>query len=216
MKKTWWIWLVLGIDLLVLVGGFLLVRGLLAATLQPISDASSRISTQVSSILNPTPTILPDPVTIINQVRPLARLETIQYSVEKIITAEEGQELVAELFGDRLLLVAHGTVIAGVDLSKLTAEDLEFRDGILSIRLPEAEVFSASLDNDKTHVYDRDTGLLRKADRDLETLARQAAEAEILQAAIDDGILDQAAINAQVFLDRLLNDLGYSQVIFNK
>lgn len=215
MKKTWWIWLVLGIDLLVLVGGFLLVRGLLAATLQPISDASSRISTQVSSILNPTPTILPDPVTIINQVRPLARLETIQYSVEKIITAEEGQELVAELFGDRLLLVAHGTVIAGVDLSKLTAEDLEFRDGILSVRLPVAEVFSASLDNDKTYVYDRDTGLLRKADRDLETLARQAAEAEILQAAIDDGILDQAAINAQVFLDRLLNDLGYSQVIFN-
>ena len=215
MKKTWWIWLVLGINLLVLVGGFLLVRGLLAATLQPISDASSRISTQVSSILNPTPTILPDPVTIINQVRPLARLETIQYSVEKIITAEEGQELVAELFGDRLLLVAHGTVIAGVDLSKLTAEDLEFRDGILSIRLPVAEVFSASLDNDKTYVYDRDTGLLRKADRDLETLARQAAEAEILQAAIDDGILDQAAINAQVFLDRLLNDLGYSQVIFN-
>jgi len=216
MKKTWWIWLVLGINLLVLVGGFLLVRGLLAATLQPISDASSRISTQVSSILNPTPTILPDPVTIINQVRPLARLETIQYSVEKIITAEEGQELVAELFGDRLLLVAHGTVIAGVDLSKLTAEDLEFRDGILSIRLPVAEVFSASLDNDKTYVYDRDTGLLRKADRDLETLARQAAEAEILQAAIDDGILYQAAINAQVFLDRLLNDLGYSQVIFNK
>jgi len=216
MKKTWWIWLVLGINLLVLVGGFLLVRGLLAATLQPISDASSRISTQVSSILNPTPTILPDPVTIINQVRPLARLETIQYSVEKIITAEEGQELVAELFGDRLLLVAHGTVIAGVDLSKLTAEDLEFRDGILSIRLPVAEVFSASLDNDKTYVYDRDTGLLRKADRDLETLARQAAEAEILQAAIDDGILYQAAINTQVFLDRLLNDLGYSQVIFNK
>ena len=216
MKKTWWIWLVLGINLLVLVGGFLLVRGLLAATLQPISDASSRISTQVSSILNPTPTILPDPVTIINQVRPLARLETIQYSVEKIITAEEGQELVAELFGDRLLLVAHGTVIAGVDLSKLTAEDLEFRDGILSLRLPVAEVFSASLDNDKTYVYDRDTGLLRKADRDLETLARQAAEAEILQAAIDDGILYQAAINTQVFLDRLLNDLGYSQVIFNK
>ncbi|MCJ7519527.1 MAG: DUF4230 domain-containing protein [Anaerolineaceae bacterium] len=216
MKKTWWIWLVLGINLLVLVGGFLLVRGLLAATLQPISDASSRISTQVSSILNPTPTILPDPVTIINQVRPLARLETILYSVEKIITAEEGQELVAELFGDRLLLVAHGTVISGVDLSKLTAEDLEFRDGILSVRLPVAEVFSTSLDNDKTYVYDRDTGLLRKADRDLETLARQAAEAEILQAAIDDGILDQAAINAQVFLDRLLNDLGYSQVIFNK
>lgn len=215
MKNTWWIWILLVINLMVLVGGFLLVRGILTTTLQPISDASSRISTQVTGILYPTPTILPDPVTIFNEIRPLARLETIQYTVEKIITAEVGQELIAELFGDRLLLVAHGTVIAGVDLSKLTAENLEFQNGILAVQLPEAEVFSASLDNDKTYVYDRDTGLFRKADRDLETLARQAAEAEILKAAVDDGILKQAAINAQVFMERLLNDLGYSQITFN-
>ena len=214
MKKTWWIWVLLAINLGVLIGGFLLVRGILITTLQPISEASSRIGTQVSTILHPTPTIIPDPVTIINEIRPLARLETIQYTVEKVITAEEGQELIAELFGDRLLLVAHGTVIAGVDLSKLTAENLEFRDGILEVELPEAEIFSASLNNDKTYVYDRDTGLFRKSDRDLETLARQAAEAEILKAAVDDGILNQAAINAQVFMERLLNDLGYSQVIF--
>ena len=216
MKKTWWIWVILAINLMVLVGGFLLVRGILTTTLQPISDASSRISTQVTGILNPTPTILPDPVTIFNEIRPLARLETIQYTVEKVITAEEGQEHIAELFGDRLLLVAHGTVIAGVDLSKLTAENLELHDGILAVHLPEPEIFSASLDNDKTYVYDRDTGLFRKADRDLETLARQAAEAEIFKAAVDDGILDQAALNAQVFLERLLNDLGYRQVIFIK
>jgi hypothetical protein len=211
MKKTWWIWVLLAINLMVLVGGFLLVRGLLTSTLQPISVASSRISTQVSAILNPTPTILPDPV-----ISPLARLETIQYTLEKVITAEEGQELIAELFGDRLLLVAHGTVIAGVDLAKIAAQDFKIQEGILTVNLPEAEVFSASLDNDKTYVYDRDTGLFRKADRDLETLARQAAEAEILKAAVDDGILDQASLNAQVFLERLLNDLGYSQVIFIK
>jgi hypothetical protein len=191
------------------------VRGVLTSTLQPISEASIRISTQVSTILHPTPTIIPDPVTIINEIRPLARLETIQYTLEKVITAEKGQELIAELFGDRLLLVAHGTVIAGVDLSKLAVENLKFRDGILEIDLPEAEIFSASLDNDKTYVYDRDTGLLRKSDRDLETLARQAAEEEILKAAVDDGILNQAAINAQVFMERLLNDLGYDQVIIN-
>jgi hypothetical protein len=216
MKKTWWIWVLLAINLMVLVGGFLLVRGLLTSTLQPISVASSRISTQVSAILNPTPTILPDPVTIIKQISPLARLETIQYTLEKVITAEEGQELIAELFGDRLLLVAHGTVIAGVDLAKIAAQDFKIQEGILTVNLPEAEVFSASLDNDKTYVYDRDTGLFRKADRDLETLARQAAEAEILKAAVDDGILDQASLNAQIFLERLLNDLGYSQVIFIK
>ncbi len=214
MKKTWWIWILLIINLGVLIGGFLLVRNALTTALEPISDTSQRIGTQVSTILHPTPTIIPDPVTIIHQIRPLARLETIQYTLEKVITAEEGQELIAELFGDRLLLVAHGTVIAGVDLSKLSVENLKFTDGILEVKLPDAEIFSASLDNDKTYVYDRETGLLRKSDRDLETLARQAAEAEILKAAEEDGILVQAAINAQVFLERLLNDLGYSQIIF--
>jgi hypothetical protein len=214
MNKTWWIWLFLAVFLIMLVGGFLFLSNLLTQTLAPIAESGSRVTTQIAGILNPSPTVIPDPVTIINQVRPLARLETIQYTIEKVITAEEGQELAADLFGDRLLLVAHGSVVAGVDLSLLTAYDLETRDGILTVHMPPAEVFSAALDNDKTYVYDRDTGLLRKADRDLETLARQSAEAEILQAALDDGILDQAATNAQVFMERLLRDLGYDEVIF--
>ncbi len=192
----------------------MLIYAMLTDTLKPISDSGNRISTQIEGILNPAPTILPDPVTIINQILPLARLETIKYSLEKVITAEEGQELIAGLFGDRLLLVAHGTVTAGVDLSKLQAEDFEFHEGVLAVRLPAAEIFDASLDNDKTFVYDRDTGLFRKSDRELETLARRAAEAEILKAAIDDGILDQAAINAQIFMERLLNDLGFKDAVF--
>jgi hypothetical protein len=103
-------------------------------------------------------------------------------------------------------------IIAGVDLSGFGSENLKFR--MVFWKLNFRTRSSASLNNDKTYVYDRDTGLFRKSDRDLETLARQAAEAEILKAAVDDGILDQAAINAQVFMERLLNDLGYSQVIF--
>jgi hypothetical protein len=214
MKKNWWIWALLLINFSVLIGGFLFVGGILNSTLKPVSETSSRISTQISSFLNPTPTIIPDPVTIIDRIRPLARLETIEYTLEKVITAQEGQELIAKLFGDRLLLVAHGTVIAGVDLSKLEAKNFEINSGILYVQLPDAEVFSTNLDNEKTYVYDRDTGLFRKPDVNLETLARQAAETEILNAALSDGILKQAAINARAFTERLLNDLGYQKVIF--
>jgi hypothetical protein len=119
-----------------------------------------------------------------------------------------------DLFGDRLLFVAHGVVIAGLDLSKLEAEDIEIRDGIPTITLPPAEIFVATLDNDKSYVYDRDTGLLRKSDPNLETLARQAAEKEIREVAIEDGILEQANVNAQAFLMRLLGSLGFNDVIF--
>jgi hypothetical protein len=182
--------------------------------LQPIQTGSDSLRTQVANLLNPTPTILPDPVTIIHDIRTLARLETIQYSVEKVITAETAQGLFRALFGDRLLLVAHGVVIAGVDLSKITPEDLQLENGVLTVRLPEAEIFVATLDNDKSYVYDRETGLFTRGDINLETQARQAAEEEIRRSAIEDGILDLAQVNAEHYLSRLLMDLGYADVIF--
>jgi len=215
MKKTILL-LLAAIGLLVVLGAgmALAFQSFAQQALAPITDTTNALRTQVARVLNPTPTILPDPVTVINDVRSLARLETIQYSVEKIITAETGQEVFGPLFGDRLLFVAHGVVMAGVDLNKLEASDLDLRGDVLTVRLPEAEIFIAMLDNEKSYVYNRQTGLLMKGEQDLETLARQAAEEEIYNAALEDGILDQAAVNAEVYLLKLFNTLGFENVIF--
>lgn len=190
------------------------VGRIITSTFSPVQAANQALSTQVSQLLNPTPTVVPDPVTIIREIQSLARLETIQYTVEKVITAEVNQGVFGPLFGDRLLFVAHGISIAGVDLSKLESEDLRMEEGKLYVTMPEAEVFVTTLNNDESYVYDRTTGLLRKGDPQLETEARQVAEQEILNAALEDGILEQAQINAEIFLERLFNDLGYDYVIF--
>ncbi len=182
--------------------------------ISPVQRANTALSTQVFGLLNPTPTIIPDPVTIIREVQSLARLETIQYSVEKVITAEVNQGVFGPLFGDRLLFVAHGYVIAGIDLAQISAEDLRLEDGILVVSLPDAEVFVATLNNENSYIYDRNTGVFRRSDPNLETAARQAAEQEILDGAIEDGILLQAQQNAEYFLERLLNSLGYAKVRF--
>jgi hypothetical protein len=141
-------------------------------------------------------------------------LETIQYSVEKVITAEIGQGVMSPLLGDRLLFVAHGYVIAGVDLEKLLPENLRTEGGILFVELPPAEIFVATLDNDKSYIYDRDTGIFTKGDVNLETLARQVAEDEIREVALGDGILERAQTNAEAYLYRLLRSLGYADVVF--
>jgi hypothetical protein len=211
-----WI-LVIGVLVILAAAGAGIVISIQRTTqmaVQPVSDMTRDLSTQVARILHPTPTILPDPVTIINQIRPLARLETIQYTVEKVITAEVGQNALAPLFGDRLLFVGHGYVTAGVDLENLSSQDLVLGDGMIKVHLPEAQIFDATLDNDKSYVYDRETGLLTHGDVNLETTARQAAEDQIRQAALDDGILAQAQANAETFVESLLNKLGYSQVNF--
>jgi hypothetical protein len=183
-------------------------------TLDPLKRANSQLGTQVSALLHPTPTIIPDPVTIINEVQALARLETIRYTVEKVITAETNQGVLAPLFGDRLLFVAHGYVIAGIDMGKIKPEDLRLSGNVLHVRLPAAEVLVASLDNDKSYVYDRQTGLFTHGDPTLESQARQVAEQEIHNAALEDGILDQAMSNAQTYLSWFFETLGYKQITF--
>jgi hypothetical protein len=190
------------------------VQGAAEAGLAPAKELADSVATQVSNVLNPTPTILPDPITIIHDVRSLARLETIQYSLEKVIVAESGQGAFGFLFGDRLLFIAHGSVIAGIDLEKMEPEDLRVEESVLYVQLPAAEVFVAVLDNDKSYIYDRELGALTKGNQQLETEARQAAEAEILASALQDNILDQAQINAENFLYRLFLDLGFPDVIF--
>lgn len=182
----------------------------------PIERSNNVIETRVAAVLNPTPTVIPDPITIIHEIRSLARLETIQYTMEKVITAEEGQGDLRFLFGDKLLYVGHGTVVAGVDLAALEPGDMWLRDKVLYVRLPPAEIFVIDIDDDKSYVYNRDTGLLTKGDIDLERLARMKAEEAIGDSALEDGILDQAQENAENYLSRLLRSLGYPEVIFVK
>ncbi|MBI5934166.1 MAG: DUF4230 domain-containing protein [Chloroflexi bacterium] len=186
------------------------------SALQPLSEANQSMQTQVAQLLNPTPTIIPDPVTYITEIRSLARLETIQYSIEKVITAEMGQGSFGFLFGDKLLFVAHGYVIAGIDMAKIEPQHMRYEGGVLYVTLPPAEVFVATLNNEKSYVYDRDTGIFTKGINDLETLARQSAEQEILKAAMEDGILNQAQVNAEAFLIRFFAALGFPNTIFVK
>jgi hypothetical protein len=212
--------LVLGILLILSFVGLAVVYMVYESTqraqqaLQPITNLPNVVSTQMAEVMRPTPTIIPDPVTIIHQVRALARLETIQYRLEKVITAETRQGTFGFLFGDRLLFVAHGEVIAGVDLAKLEPNDLRLQNGVLYVRLPEPELFVVRLDNERSYVYDRNIGALSRGEQDLETAARRAAEEEIGRAALEAGILDQAGQNAESFLYRLFVGLGYHDVIF--
>ncbi|MBI3362424.1 MAG: DUF4230 domain-containing protein [Chloroflexi bacterium] len=205
---------VIGLLLIAAVTGYGIVQAVRSAT-RPAAELNGSLATQASNLFHPTPTIYPDSVTVVRAVRPLARLETVQYSVEKVITAEVGQGSFCALFGDKLIFVAHGQVIAGVDLSKIKDGDVKVTpDGTALVTLPPSEVFVATLDNQKSYIYNRETGLFTRGDVNLETQARQAAEDEIEKAAREDGILDQAQTNAEAYLRSLVLALRVKEVVF--
>lgn len=196
-----------------LVGLIALIMAIRQLT-RPLAEVGETWERELGGIVHPTPTIIPDPVVIVHEMRSLSRLETASYTIEKVITAESGQGPLGFLFGDQLILVAHGQVIAGVDLEQMEEDDiLVTEDGTVYIALPEAEIFTTALDSEQTYVFDRDTGLIG-LNPDLETEARRAAEEQIEQAALEDGILEMAQRNAEAYMQRLVLSLGFSQVVF--
>ncbi|NDJ55075.1 MAG: DUF4230 domain-containing protein [Chloroflexi bacterium] len=202
------------IAIVIVVGlvGFFIIDTILAIR-NSTTAVPNAVATEFDQVLNPTPTIIADAQTVVRQIQTLSQLTTISYTIEKVITAESGEGPLGFLFRDRLLLVAQGEVRAGVDLSRIGEDDIQVVGTSVFVTVPASEIFVATLNNDETYVYDRETAVLGQT-VDLETLARQAAEEEILQAALEDGILDQAQENAEDTLEGLLRALGFEEVVF--
>jgi len=154
-----------------------------------------------------------DQPTVVRQIRGLERLETVSYTMDKIVSGERENPILPQfLAGDRLLLVVHGEAIAGVDLSKLQPGDVGVHGNSVRVHLPQAEIFTTSLDNAKTKVYSRDTGLFSSPDPNLEGEVRQEAERQLRTAALDDGILKTADANARQTITNILKSLGFANV----
>jgi hypothetical protein len=153
---------------------------------------------------------------VVLAVRELSRLESASYHMEKVIELTDQQ---SRLFGlvaakDGILLVAVGDVVAGVDLSKMTDADVQVdaTSGGVRVRLPAVEVLSSSLDEAHTHVYERTTDVLAARNEQLEGMARQEAEKQMRQGAIDAGILTHARARAERTVRGLLRALGFEKI----
>lgn len=150
---------------------------------------------------------------VVDKIRQLSRLESVDYSIDKIVEGNRQAPGIPDfLAGDRLLFIAHGEVIAGMDLSKLASNDVQVEGDSVHVRLPQAQILVTRIDNTRSRVYERSTGLLVPADPTLESQVRQAAEQQITQAALDDKILDKASSNARVSVTGLLYALGFHKV----
>jgi len=192
--------LLLIVVLVVGIGGFWIA--------QRINAVGTALPNLQVIVQTPTPQIVSG-AAVVQRIQQLSRLETSKYTIERVIDVRQSSNIpiIGDwLASDALLLIAHGTVVVGVDLSQITADAVTVSaDGSrITVRLPPVQVFSATLDNSKTRVYSRDRGLLAPENPHLETIARQAAEQQILQAACDDGIMEEGTRNAALALRQFL------------
>lgn len=151
----------------------------------------------------------PVPTTaVVQEIQTLSQLVTVRYVIEKVVVEED-----VKWFGEnRVLLVAHGVVKSGVDFERLKPDDVVVSGTKVRINLPPAQLLDAYLDESKTQIIERSTGLLRMFDKDLETVARQHAVMDIRRAAREEGILTEAEERAHTQIKALLLRLGFEDV----
>ena len=150
---------------------------------------------------------------VVTELTSLNRWETAQMSIEKVIDKGQNQNKFTQiLFGDRILLIAHGDVVAGFDLTTISKNSVQVSGKSITVSLPPPQILLSKLDNSKTYVYDRQQGLLVPNDKDLESQARLSAENDIRAAACREKILDTASMNAREQLTNMFKGIGFTTI----
>lgn len=165
---------------------------------------------------------LPTSTTVITKIQNMGKLETVTYTLEKVISYDPDAGQWYHFLGNRKkLFVVHGYVTAGIDLSGLRKEDINRQEETASITLtvPAPQLLHWKVDPNKTQVYDADSGVYALWKNDLDpntTLQIEAAAEDSLRSdACQAGILQQASDSAKVQLKSFLMALGFQDVTVN-
>ncbi|MDO4449777.1 MAG: DUF4230 domain-containing protein [Moraxella sp.] len=141
---------------------------------------------------------------VVTDIQKMAKLTTVSFNVDTIITSnKEGTWYKLWQDEQKGLFIAKGRVLAGVDLSKLTADDVDIRYAKelnapveVRIKLPKSEIFEVFLDD--IQVYDWQTGLFGMVAGDPEILnkAQESGKIEVLKKACQGDIMTLAKDSA--------------------
>jgi hypothetical protein len=170
----------------------------------------------VGSLLGDKPPRTTTGPVVVEGIQELDQLATVRWTESVPVTRESGGDILNRLFsGEKVIVIATGNVEAGVDLKDLGKDDVSVNGETVTINLPEPEILSASLDEGKTRVYDRDFSPLNiRPDDDLVEKARLRAVEKIEDAARENRILDTAEQNAEDSIRAFVTTLGFDEVRF--
>ena len=141
---------------------------------------------------------------VLMQIKKVNRLESTAFYIDTIIrTEKKGNWRMLWQDAQSGIFIVRGKVLAGLDLDKLTAENVNIVDGKVILSLPPVEILSVDLEN--IEVYDMKTGSfnLLPADKGVFKTVQERARAQLLACACKADILQHANRQAQLQLENL-------------
>ncbi len=195
--------------------GGLLLALIGAITLFTLAQQASPQTTQAR-----THTTLLTPRVVVSEVRAAALITHAQIGTVTIRKershADRGdpfKPLLDLLAGERLVMSVGVRVIAGVNLRHLHEADVTVRDKRVEIRLPPAKVLMVYVDESLTQVVFHRTGWFSARDIRMMDAARREAMDALVEAALDNDLLEKANAQAAHSVTALLKGLGFEEVI---
>ena len=92
--------------------------GLIGFVLLSRNSGPALLSRMWSAVTGRTLSIDVSQPTVVDRIQRLQRLETVVYTMDKIVSGAKENPIFPDfLAGDRLLLLVHGEVVAGIDFS---------------------------------------------------------------------------------------------------
>lgn len=185
------------------------------------SSCAKRQTTEADSTCMAAPSPA-KPALVAMQVSRQARLYTTEYQVHKIVTYSDDPVIKGTVFGapikmkarlgDRKVAIPISvTLKAYIDFADFSEKNVERRDSLLIITLPDPHIAATAsrVDNRATRQY-VDGLRSRFTDAEITGFARQGADS-ILSHASSLGIVEQAERSAAMQLLPLLQRMGYKE-----
>lgn len=160
--------------------------------------------------------------TILREVEELGRLELVKYQMKDIIEINQLSKRYLDLGIFRIqkgtdtkaVMIASGEAVACIDLLKLTSKDISGEDTVF-VNLPPPELCYYKIDHQNSRLYDLQKGSLMSSqdfNKFIDT-AYKEAEAQMMRAALDAGILQEAESMAYKMLEPLLQRIAGKPVV---
>ena len=142
------------------------------------------------------------------RIEGVSELATIKYYYSQVETLDEDNKfnnLSIPFTNKKLIIQYDGVILAGIDLSKISEDDIKVddKDKKINISIPRAMIMSNTIEDTKT-LLERDTIFNNLNSKDWEKL-REVERQHAEETAIDRGILEEANKNVISTIKRFLN-----------
>jgi len=156
---------------------------------------------------------------VLKQLRDVSTYTAATGDFESTVDIENDTVLPSFLMGDRAIFVGVGTVDAQVDFGQLTKDAIVVgENGAVTVTLPQPTLGKAHVDPARSHVANRDRGLINRIEgmfKDNPTSERELylkAQHRIAKAARGSEMRARAERNTEAMLKGLLGKLGFQNV----